>query len=102
MGFATTAGDRSLAWAGGILFLLILPGCSHTITTPPATLLPLADDAPRIRLEREAVSDYGSVPAHTYASFDTDLHNSLNLHGRPQITSKASAPLVLSEVDITS
>ena len=102
MGISSIAGARRLARAGGILFLLILPACSHTITTPPATLAPLADDAPMIRVEREAVTDYGSVPAHTYASFDADLHNSLNLNGRPQITGRASAPLVLSEVNITS
>jgi hypothetical protein len=48
------------------------------------------------------VTDYGSVPAYTYASFDADLHNSLHVNGKPQISGKASAPLVLSEVNITS
>ena len=102
MRIATITGGQKLPWASVMLFLLILPGCSHTITTPAATLAPLAPDAPMVRVERKSVTDYGSVPAHTYASFDADLHNSLHVNGRPQISGKASAPLVLSEVNITS
>jgi hypothetical protein len=35
MGIATIAASRRLAWAAVGLFLLVLSGCSHTITTPP-------------------------------------------------------------------
>ena len=102
MEIATIAAARRLVWAAGSLFLLVGSGCSHTITTPMAKLAPLAPGAPTIRIERAAVTDYGSVPAHTYASFDADLHNSLHANGRPQISGKSSAPLVHSEVNITS
>ena len=96
--------NRGRVSTAAILFVVMSMtfGCAHSIKTERARLVPLPPGAPMIKAEPNAVLDKNTRPLGQTNSTARDFAKSLRVQAGHQVSSSDSAPLVLSEVNVSS